>query len=132
MASVSWRYPADLILQANAPGPAETPKGPPVFKPETINLRYRLSGDKPDWRPLAVFDDGQQVFIEMPASIAKIEAPPLFVIGPEGVEIVNYRLRGTYYVVDRLFQKAELKIGSGWGAKSVIIERTTPIGGANG
>lgn len=134
MAAVSWRYPAEMMLQNAAPSqPASAPE--PVFSPETLNLRYKISGDKPDWRPLAAFDDGHQVFIEMPPAISKIEAPPLFVIGDEGPELVNYRVQGRYYVVDRLFTKAELRLGSGWGAKTVKIERTTPIsltGGARG
>jgi len=136
MAAVSWRYPADLMIQ-NQPqqtaGPAATPAAA-AFTPEKLNLRYKIDGDKPDWRPLAAFDDGQQVFIEMPEKIHTMEAPPLFVIGDQGMEAVNYRLQGKYYVVDRLFAKAELKLGSGWGSKTVRIERQTPInrGGSNG
>lgn len=126
MAAVSWRYPAELILQNQLPPQALTPS-PPPFTPEALNLRYRISGAKPDWRPLAAFDDGQQVFIEMPERIHTMEAPPLFVIGEQGAELVNYRVHGNYYVVDRLFTKAELRLGSGWGAKVVIIERQTPI-----
>ncbi|MEZ6030330.1 MAG: P-type conjugative transfer protein TrbG [Hyphomonadaceae bacterium] len=137
MAAVSWRYPADLVLQNQAPPPvaaAAPPPAAPAFTPETLNLRYRIDGDKPDWRPLAAFDDGHQVFIEMPEKIHTMEAPPLFVIGDQGLEAVNYRLQGRYYVVDRLFAKAELKLGSGWGSKTVRIERQTPInrGGSNG
>jgi type IV secretion system protein VirB9 len=131
MAAVSWRYPAEMMLQNTAPPqPAQAPE--PAFSPETLNLRYKISGDKPDWRPLAAFDDGHQVFIEMPPAISKIEAPPLFVIGDEGTELVNYRVQGRYYVVDRLFPKAELRLGSGWGAKTVKIERTTPVSAAGG
>jgi P-type conjugative transfer protein TrbG len=134
MAAVSWRYPAEMMLQT-LPAPPQTPAPEAAFSPETLNLRYKISGDKPDWRPLATFDDGHQVFIEMPPAISKIEAPPLFVIGDEGPELVNYRVQGRYYVVDRLFTKAELRLGSGWNTKTVKIERTTPIsltGGARG
>jgi type IV secretion system protein VirB9 len=132
MAAVSWRYPADMML-ANNPAPPASPPPPPPFSPEQLNLRYRIDGDKPDWRPLAAFDDGSQVFIEMPEKIRTMEAPPLFVIGDEGAELVNYRVQGKYYVVDRLFNKAELRLGSGWGQKKVQIYRQTPIaGGAHG
>lgn len=82
-----------------------------------------------NWRPLAAFDDGRQVFIEMPEKIRTMEAPPLFVIGDGGPELVNYRVAGKYYVVDRLFTKAELRLGSGWGEKKVQIYRQTPIAG---
>ena len=132
MAAVSWRYPADMML-ANNPLPPAPPASPPPFAPEQLNLRYRIDGDKPDWRPLAAFDDGQQVFIEMPEKIRTMEAPPLFVIGDEGTELVNYRVQGKYYVVDRLFNKAELRLGTGWSQKKVQIYRQTPIaGGARG
>lgn len=135
MASVSWRYPADLML-ANNPAPAVSPPSsppPPPFSPEHLNLRYRVDGDKPDWRPLAAFDDGHQVFIEMPEKIQAMEAPPLYVIGDAGPELTNYRVVGRYYVVDRLFTKAEMKLGSGWGQKRVQIYRQTPLaGGAHG
>jgi P-type conjugative transfer protein TrbG len=132
MAAVSWRYPADMML-ANNPPPLPPPPAPPPFAPDQLNLRYRIDGDKPDWRPLAAFDDGQQVFIEMPDKIRTMEAPPLFVIGDEGTELVNYRVQGKYYVVDRLFNKAELRLGTGWSQKKVQIHRQTPIaGGAHG
>jgi len=130
MAAVSWRYPAEMMLASNpVPPAAAVPPAPPPFTPEQLNLRYRIDGDKPDWRPLAAFDDGRQVFIEMPEKIRTMEAPPLFVIGDSGPELVNYRVAGKYYVVDRLFTKAELRLGSGWGEKKVQIYRQTPIAG---
>lgn len=134
MAAVSWRYPADLMLASNPPPPvAPATPAPPPFSPEQLNLRYRIDGDKPDWRPIAAFDNGRQVFIEMPEAMKTLEAPPLFVIGDEGPELTNYRVVGKYYVVDRLFAKAELKLGAGWGQKKVQIYRQTPIaGGARG
>ncbi len=132
MAAVSWRYPADMMLANNPLPPPSAPQSP-VFEPAQLNLRYRIEGDKPDWRPLAAFDDGRQVFIEMPVNIRTMEAPPLFVIGDEGAELVNYRVQGVYYVVDRLFAKAELRIGKGWGKREVRIIRETPAtGGARG
>ena len=40
------------------------------------------------------------------------EAPALFVIGRDGKsQLVNYRMSGDYYVVDRLFARAELRLG---------------------
>ena len=73
---------------------------------------HMVTGDKPDWRPLRAFDDGRQTFIEFPAQIATGVAPPLFVVGADGsAELVNYRMRGHFYVVDRLFDVAELRFG---------------------
>ena len=61
---------------------------------------------------MRVFDDGQKVYIEFPARLDQGEAPPLFVVGPLGdSQLVNYRVRGARYVVDRLFAAAELRLG---------------------
>jgi type IV secretion system protein VirB9 len=60
-----------------------------------------------------------------------LEAPPLFIIGEGGEELTNYRIAGTYYVVDRLFRKAELRLGTGWGQKRVQIYRQTAMTGGD-
>jgi len=40
------------------------------------------------------------------------EAPPLFLVDAKGTaNLVNYRVQGRYYVVDRLFDTAELRLG---------------------
>jgi type IV secretion system protein VirB9 len=127
MAEVSWRHPADLILQNQPQMQAKPVAEIKPFSPEDINLRYKISGDSPEWRPTQAFDDGHQVFIEMPEAISKMEAPPLFVIGDDGAELTNYRVQGRYYVVDRLFAKAELRLGASWKKKTVRIERTSPL-----
>lgn len=115
MAALSWTYPADQLIalrraadQAAAAAPVS--EGLSV---ENLHFNYAVSGDQPAWRPLRAFDDGRQTFIEFPASIAVGEAPPLFVVGPTGeAELVNYRVRGRYYVVDRIFDAAELRLGT--------------------
>src|SRR3546814_9174921 len=76
--------------------------------------------------PLRAYDDGRQVFIEFPRGIGQGEMPPLFVVGPEGntSELVNYRVRANYMIVDRLFAAAELRFGAGDRQKRVRIVRT--------
>jgi len=114
MAALSWTYPQDALIalrrdRAAAEAAASVASGLAV---ENLNFNYRISGDDPAWRPRRAFDDGRQTFIEFPASIAVGEAPPLFVVGPEGdAQLVNYRMTGRYYVVDRLFDSAELRLG---------------------
>jgi type IV secretion system protein VirB9 len=114
MAAVSWTYPQDELLalkRVQAASEAATPVAGDVAV-ESLNFNYAIQGDQPAWRPLRAFDDGRQVFIEFPPSMTTGEAPPLFVIGSSGkAELVNYRQRGRYYVVDRLFSAAELRLG---------------------
>jgi len=116
MAALSWRYPADSLASlasTNARGlEREAAAAAPEVRLEDLNFNYRIDGDRPDWRPVRVFDDGRQVFIQMPAGLAATDAPPLFVLGAGGrAELVNYRVRGSYYIVDHLFTAAELRLG---------------------
>jgi len=114
MASVSWAYAEDQIIALRAQNAAAESAAPVVSGVDIneLNFRYRLEGDNPAWRPLRAFDDGRQVFIEFPSGIAQGEMPPLWVVGPAGEgQLVNYRVRGTYMIVDRLFAAAELKLG---------------------
>lgn len=126
MASVSWDYPKDRMLAlqrqaqaAQASAPVDT-----GLSLERIRFRYAISGSNPPWQPLRAFDDGEKVYIQFPAGIAQGELPPLFVIGAQGDgQLVNYRFRSPYYIVDRLFGAAELRLGSDKG-DVVRIERT--------
>jgi len=126
MASVSWQYPQDQLIafrrqNAAAETAAPVDTGLDVGR---LNFRYAIEGDTPPWRPLRAFDDGSKVFIEFPRGIGQGEMPPLFVLGPEGgAELVNYRARQNYYIVDRLFAAAELRLG-GEGQQKVRIVRT--------
>ena len=126
MASVSWSYAADQLIalrQQNARADSAQPVASGVDL-EALNFRYRIEGDTPAWRPLRAYDDGRQVFVEFPRGIAQGEMPPLWVIGAAGgAELVNYRVRGRYMIVDRLFAAAELRLG-GEHQKIVRIVRT--------
>lgn len=128
MASVSWQYPQDQLIalrRQNSQAEAQQPVASGVDL-ASVNFRYDVTGDRAPWRPLRAFDDGRQVFIEFPRGIGQGEMPPLFVVGPEGdtSELVNYRVRGNYMIVDRLFAAAELRFGAGKDQKRVRISRT--------
>lgn len=124
MASVSWTYPQDELI-ALRQARAEAERIAPVAADmdlSSLNFRYEIEGDKAEWRPLRAFDDGVRVFIEFPESVAQSELPPLFLLGPKGeAELVNYRFSGRYMIVDRLFARAELRLGARKGQKKVRI-----------
>jgi P-type conjugative transfer protein TrbG len=123
MASVAWEYPDALVCtlrQRTAEAPAAINEGIAL---EQLRFRYAITGDAPAWRPLRAFDDGHKVYIQLPPNIGQGELPPLFVIGAEGdTQLVNYRLRSPYLVVDRLFGAAEMRLG-GERQQVVRIER---------
>lgn len=114
MVALSWAYPQDALIALRREA-ARVEAATPVASGlaiDSMRFDYLIKGDHPAWRPIRAFDDGRQTFIEFPASLAVGEAPPLFVVGREGgAELVNYRVRGRFYVVDRLFDAAELRLG---------------------
>lgn len=113
MAAISWSYPGDALLALHRPTSAAGSAAPILNSVERLNFSYSISGDRPPWRPVRAFDDGRQTYIEFPPAMTVGEAPPLFVLGEGGKsELVNYRVAGRYYVVDRLFAAAELRLGA--------------------
>ena len=130
MSAIAWTYPQDELLAiaersetAAARVPIET-----GLALDALRFRYRIEGDTPPWRPRAVFDDGSKVYIQFPQRIDQGEMPPLFVLGAGGkAEFVNYRVRRNFYIVDRLFAAAELRLGEDPQA-IVRILRTDAMG----
>jgi type IV secretion system protein VirB9 len=127
MAALSWTYPADQLIALRRAA-EQTAAAAPVSEGlavDSLHFNYAITGDAPAWRPLRAFDDGRQTFVEFPASIVVGDAPPLFIIGPSGeAELVNYRVRGRFYVVDRIFDAAELRLG----AKKQQVVRIARVG----
>jgi type IV secretion system protein TrbG len=113
MASVSWRYPDTGLAQEADLAPAPVPS-PSNVSPTDLEFGYRIetvSGTPPAWKPDLVFTDGSKVYIRFPQALRNTDAPVLYVVDGDHAEIVNYRVQGSYYVVDRVFQRAELRVG---------------------
>jgi type IV secretion system protein VirB9 len=90
---------------------------------ESLNFEYAIKGNDAI-RPVQVFDDGQKTFIRMNPNIKYREAPALVVIGPDKKpEMLNYRVKDDMYIVDRLFDRAQLVLGAGKKARKVEIIR---------
>jgi type IV secretion system protein VirB9 len=120
---LSWNYPQDLAREAaawreraqaaaGAQAAAVVAEAVPV---DRLNFRYWIEPRKkraPAWTPVRVFDDGTKTYIEFPSDLATREAPPLFLLGQDDqAQLVNYRQKGVYYVVDHLIERAELRLG---------------------
>lgn len=134
LSSMRWTYPQDDLLALQRRVQAAQAAAPVArgLSVEQLHFNYEIRGDKPAWRPLRAFDDGVKTYIEFPASIANGEAPPLFILGADGkAELVNYRMRERFYVVDRIFDSAELRLGLK-KQKVVRIDRVAPRGQRRG
>lgn len=107
--------------------PAAAAQAPPQIDASRLDAGYRVShrGRRPAWTPSAVMTDGIRTFIAFPPQMASSEAPALFVIAPDGeAQMVNYRQQGGLFVVDRVFESAELRLGDR-RAQVVRINRLT-------
>jgi type IV secretion system protein VirB9 len=127
MASVSWQYPEDQLIALKRQSKDAEVAAPIATGIDiaALNFRYAIDGDNAPWKPLRAFDDGSKVYIEFPSGIGQGEMPPLFVVGPAGgSELVNYRVRRNYMIVDRLFPAAELRMGDEDSARRIRITRT--------
>lgn len=104
---------------------ASAPSSPTL---ENLDFDYRVHtvrGARPAWFPARVFDDGARTYVEFAPDVAAAELPPLFVVTADGAELVNYRLQAGRYMIDRVFDVAELRLGT--RAQTIVrIERHPP------
>jgi len=136
MQEVEFYYPDELLIAmkqadsaaAQAKQEAADPQGDSgdVVKvanvdPKQLNFAYTIGGGNVAWKPIRAFDDGSHVYIQMPAGMKTSEAPALLVNAGSGTQMVNYRMAGNYYVVDRLFTNAILVSGVGRDQDRVTI-----------
>jgi P-type conjugative transfer protein TrbG len=91
-----------------------------------LNFNYQLAaaGVKPVWLPLRVFDDGTHTYIQLSADISAQDLPAVFIDNGESPEMVNYRFKTPYFIVDKIFSKAMLISGVGRHQQRVNIIRT--------
>src|SRR3984885_2229698 len=98
---------------------------------DNLYFDYKLSGD-PAYRPERVLDDMQHTYLIYPNDGRFRELPTLLMLVNGKTELVNFRVDGTRYIVDRLFDKAILVVGVGKKQTRVTITRATPYSGATG
>ena len=85
---------------------------------EELYTQYTIENkSKVDWSPNAVFDDGLKTYIRMPLRFS--ETPAFYIVLDRKPALANFRVKGRYYIVDRLFDKAYLRVGS----RTVTITR---------
>lgn len=124
--AVSWNYPQEQMqaLATQAAADAATAVAPDVAINQ-LHFGYKVEpvhSKPPHWQPLRVFDDGLKTYVQFPVNMAATDAPPLFLVGPgDTAQLVNYHYINGYYVVDRLFDVAELRLGE----KPQVVVRIT-------
>nr|WP_280971489.1 P-type conjugative transfer protein TrbG [Cupriavidus gilardii]WDE72631.1 hypothetical protein [Cupriavidus gilardii] len=135
MPAIGFYYPHDMAQSwarnVNAAQKAEQDEDQrkiadmPLLRPDQLNFKYSIDGDSNvAWYPVRAFDDGTRVYIQMNPGMKSSEAPALVLIGKDGnSELVNYRVKGSYYIVDKLFDRAALIVGVGRNQTKVEIRK---------
>ena len=135
MPLIAFNYPDDMqrqwsAYQQNVAWGAASSTLPTGENVANLDFGFRLSGDNPAWRPLRVYTDGAKTYIQFPRAMAFGSAPALVGLDNDGgwfsgpsQQMVNYRIAGDRYVVDRVLDRAELVSGVGSGQTRVMITR---------
>jgi type IV secretion system protein VirB9 len=88
-----------------------------------IDFSYDIEGKAP-WKPLRVYNDGKHTFIDFPGESFYADIPVLLSVATDGQqELVNYRVKGTQFKVDRVLSQAVLVSGVGSDQARVAISR---------
>lgn len=107
---IRFYYPAEHKFESvRSHEQTDTPGG---LSLQALNHRYTWRAEKGfPWLPTAVFDDGERVYLRIPAS-AYAQDQPLLSIGLRGAErVADYVVRDGYFIVDGLFEQARLITG---------------------
>ena len=92
---------------------------------DRLYLDYKMTGDE-HLRPDHVFDDGQHTYLIYPNDGRFRELPTLLLVVNGKTELVNFRVDGSRYIVDRLFDKVVLVVGVGKKQTRITITREAP------
>jgi type IV secretion system protein VirB9 len=135
MPLVAFNYPDDMQRQWSAyqqtvafgTAASRLPTGESVAN---LDFGFRISGDDPRWRPLRVYSDGMKTYIQFPRTLSSGTAPALVALDNDGgwfssptQQMINYRMQGDRYIVDRVLDRAELVSGVSSGQTHVVITR---------
>jgi len=124
---IGFYYPRELVQTWAKEAKTQTDKRistvADVTSIDKLDFNYSIGGTAP-FRPERVFNDGTHVFIQMAKDLNSGQAPALMLLDPnDNTQLVNYRVNGNYYVIDRLFEKALLVTGVGVNAQKVTITK---------
>jgi type IV secretion system protein VirB9 len=140
MPRVRFSYIEDAIAKWDAVKTEAVAKRKADTIPETneylgdLYFGYTLKG-KARWKPVRVYNDSVKTIIEMPKAMAQTEAPTLMISRRMGrvfkkreLTIVNYRVQGSRYIVDAVFDEAVMIVGVGGNQERVTITRRPKAG----
>jgi type IV secretion system protein VirB9 len=134
--AASWQNLLDTYRRADETArsqeEAETSRlrdlGARGIDPAEAYTRYTIKtvkGKNIAWKPIAAYDAQGHTYIKMPDMMRVTESPAFFIKANGKELLTNYRVEGTTYIVDRLFDIGILQVGG----DRVAIYRGDPVSG---
>ncbi len=122
---MSFYYPEDTLKKSlqnleNNNHSNEVITASPNINLDKVNFHYDIAAERYAICPDRIFDDGVHTLIEMPQDIEQNNLPVLYLENNGKTELVNYRYKHPYYVIDSVIQRAALISSNN---KKVIITR---------
>lgn len=126
---IQYYYPDDMVravqqrqARLEQAAAATIPVMNPDFTLENLNFGYRVLRDEGfPFEIEQVFDDGAHTYIKLPSSARHDVSPVLFLLDGGQRQILNYTIRGPYYITDRVIGHGVLVVG---GTKKNWLGRT--------
>ncbi len=134
---VGFYYPGEQIQQMDQQRQSNETKLDQVLSddnlvnPRDMHFNYSISGDtSAPFNPTQVFDDGHHVYIQMPTNISSKDLPAFYVLSADGdsLQLVNFRYKAPFYVVDKIFDKGVLILGLDDNEQRITISKTSEKG----
>lgn len=91
----------------------------------SMDFEYAITGPSSDIKPVRVFSSAGHTYIQMPESLRYKDAPAIFSLVNGEQQLVNFKSKGNYYIVDGIPDKINLVLGAGSNAKTVTIQHKT-------
>lgn len=112
MPLVSFDYPLDTATELQNITAEKARDIPMAGSITDLDFGYAIipqSIHQPKWMPSIVFNDGQKTYINFASASRAAYAPVLFEVTDKNKRVlVNYRVKGTYFVVDRVLTRFDL------------------------
>ncbi len=86
----------------------------------SMDFDWAMSGSS-EIKPIRIFSSNGHTYIQMVDSMRFKDAPAIFSVINGEQQLVNYKTKGAYYIVDSVPEKINLVLGAGSNAKTVTI-----------
>ncbi len=126
MISVGWNYEqGDSVIHFSGSDDRDNGLSSVNIDMSKLDFHYGMrmvSGSKPLWYPVRVFNDGYKTYIEFSENFHKTQLPMLMALDQHNnlQTMQNWRLKGRFLIVDAVLEKMHLVTGVNNKRKTIV------------